>query len=77
MSNFEHYLVSSGIVILKFFLNVSKEEQRQRFQARIDEPEKNWKFSMADCANGNSGVTTRTLTRKCSNIPASPGRRGL
>jgi PPK2 family polyphosphate:nucleotide phosphotransferase len=49
MNNFEKYLVDNGIVILKFFLNVSKEEQRRRLLARIDEPEKNWKFSLADC----------------------------
>jgi polyphosphate kinase 2 (PPK2 family) len=36
------------VVVLKFFLNVSKEEQRERFLARIEEPEKNWKFSVAD-----------------------------
>ena len=34
--------------MLKFFLHLSKEEQRKRFLARIDEPEKNWKFSLAD-----------------------------
>ena len=45
---FEKYLVENGIVVLKFFLNVSKEEQKQRFLARIDEAEKNWKFSAAD-----------------------------
>ena len=48
INGFEKYLVQNGIIVLKFFLNVSKEEQRQRFLARIDEPEKNWKFSPAD-----------------------------
>lgn len=48
INGFEKYLVENGIVVLKFFLNVSKEEQRQRFLKRIDEPEKNWKFSTAD-----------------------------
>lgn len=48
INNFEHYLVDNGIVVLKFFLNVSKEEQRKRFLARIDTPEKNWKFSKND-----------------------------
>ena len=48
INNFEEYLVRNGIVILKFFLNVSKSEQKERFLARIDEPEKNWKFSIAD-----------------------------
>jgi PPK2 family polyphosphate:nucleotide phosphotransferase len=45
---FERYLVDNGFVILKFFLYVSKNEQRQRFLDRIDRPEKNWKFSMND-----------------------------
>jgi PPK2 family polyphosphate:nucleotide phosphotransferase len=45
---FEQYLAQNGIVVLKFFLNLSREEQRQRFLARIDEPEKNWKFSLGD-----------------------------
>jgi PPK2 family polyphosphate:nucleotide phosphotransferase len=45
---FERYLSRNGTVIRKFFLNVSREEQRQRFLARLDEPEKNWKFAAAD-----------------------------
>jgi len=45
---FERYLARNGTVILKFFLNVGKEEQRQRFLERLDEPAKNWKFSMGD-----------------------------
>jgi PPK2 family polyphosphate:nucleotide phosphotransferase len=48
VSAFEHYLARNGTVILKFFLNVSKQEQRRRFLDRLDEPSKNWKFSMAD-----------------------------
>ena len=51
INNFEKYLSENGIVVLKIFLNVSKEEQRQRFLARIDEPAKNWKFSPADAKN--------------------------
>jgi PPK2 family polyphosphate:nucleotide phosphotransferase len=46
----ERYLTRQGTVILKFFLNVSKDEQRERFLDRLDEPAKNWKFSMADVA---------------------------
>jgi PPK2 family polyphosphate:nucleotide phosphotransferase len=46
--NFEQYLTRNGVVIRKFFLHVSKEEQKRRFLARLDEPEKNWKFSEAD-----------------------------
>lgn len=47
--NFEEYLADNGTHILKFFLHVSKEEQKKRFIARIDEPDKNWKFSLSDC----------------------------
>jgi PPK2 family polyphosphate:nucleotide phosphotransferase len=51
INNFEKYLSENGIVVLKIFLNVSKEEQKKRFLARIDEAEKNWKFSPADAKN--------------------------
>ena len=46
--NFEEYLTRNGTLILKFFLHLSKEEQRKRFLDRIDQPEKNWKFSDSD-----------------------------
>jgi PPK2 family polyphosphate:nucleotide phosphotransferase len=45
---FERYLDRNGTIILKFFLNVSKKEQKKRFLERLDEPEKNWKFSASD-----------------------------
>jgi PPK2 family polyphosphate:nucleotide phosphotransferase len=45
---FERHMARSGTVIRKFFLNVSKKEQKNRFLARLDQPEKNWKFSAAD-----------------------------
>lgn len=48
INNFEKYLVNNGIVVVKIFLNVSKEEQRKRFLERAELPEKNWKFSAAD-----------------------------
>jgi PPK2 family polyphosphate:nucleotide phosphotransferase len=47
---YESYLFRNGIVIRKFFLNLSRKEQRKRFLTRLDEPEKNWKFSEADIA---------------------------
>jgi PPK2 family polyphosphate:nucleotide phosphotransferase len=47
---FERHLARNGVLILKFFLNVSREEQRKRFLARLDEPGKRWKFEMADVA---------------------------
>lgn len=46
--NYEKYLNRNGIVVIKFFLNVSKEEQKERFIERIDDPDKNWKFSAGD-----------------------------
>lgn len=48
INNFEKYLVNNGIIVLKFFLNVSKKEQKKRFIKRIELPEKNWKFSESD-----------------------------
>lgn len=46
--NLEKYLAHNGVVVRKFFLHLSKEEQKKRFLARLDKPEKNWKFSEAD-----------------------------
>jgi PPK2 family polyphosphate:nucleotide phosphotransferase len=48
ISNFERYLAHNGVLTLKFFLNISKEEQRRRLVARIDDPEKRWKFRARD-----------------------------
>jgi polyphosphate kinase 2 (PPK2 family) len=48
ISAIEKYLARNGTVILKFFLNVSKQEQRERFLDRLEQPSKNWKFSMND-----------------------------
>lgn len=48
INNFERYLTENGTIVLKFFLYVSKKEQKQRFLERLEKPEKNWKFSAAD-----------------------------
>jgi PPK2 family polyphosphate:nucleotide phosphotransferase len=48
IANLERHLHGNGTRIIKFYLHLSKEEQRKRFLQRIDEPEKNWKFSLAD-----------------------------
>jgi PPK2 family polyphosphate:nucleotide phosphotransferase len=48
INNFEQLLVDSGVTILKFYLHISKEEQKKRLQARLDQPEKRWKFNPAD-----------------------------
>jgi PPK2 family polyphosphate:nucleotide phosphotransferase len=56
---FERHMARNGTVIRKFFLHLSKKEQKKRFLARLDEPEKHWKFSEA-----NSGMTTRTPMKR-------------
>jgi len=48
LAHFEDYLSRQGVVILKFFLHVSRDEQKKRFMKRLDNPEKNWKFSPSD-----------------------------
>lgn len=50
INDFERMLTETGTTILKCYLHISKEEQRERFQDRIDEPSKNWKFAMEDLA---------------------------
>jgi PPK2 family polyphosphate:nucleotide phosphotransferase len=45
---FEHYLTNNGVIIRKFFLHISKKEQKKRFMERLEDSKKNWKFSMAD-----------------------------
>jgi len=50
INTFEQYLVDNGTRILKFFLYIDRDEQKERFQARLDNPEKNWKFSKGDLA---------------------------
>jgi polyphosphate kinase 2 (PPK2 family) len=54
----ERHLNGNGTHIIKFFLHLSKEEQRKRFLQRIDEPEKNWKFGARTSRRGNSGTNT-------------------
>ncbi len=48
INDFERLLVESGTIVLKFLLHISKEEQRQRLQERLDDPTKNWKFAVGD-----------------------------
>ena len=50
INDYERYLVRNGILVVKFHLRISREEQRRRFLARIEEPAKRWKFSMDDVA---------------------------
>ena len=48
IARFEDYLTRQGVVILKFYLNLSRKEQKKRFMERLDKPDKNWKFSASD-----------------------------
>ena len=61
----ERHLYRNGTRIIKFFLHLSKEEQRKRFLARIDAPEKNWKFSMADIEERKYWKQYMTAYEKC------------
>jgi PPK2 family polyphosphate:nucleotide phosphotransferase len=72
INHFERYLVDNGIIVLKFFLHVSKNEQKRRFLERIDQAEKNWKFSVNDATertfwkdymNAYEDVFTQTSTK--------------
>jgi PPK2 family polyphosphate:nucleotide phosphotransferase len=67
INNFEKYLFQNGIIILKFFLNLSRKEQRQRFLARIDRPEKNWKFSPSDVRERKFWKEYRDAFEDCFN----------
>ncbi len=72
IANFERYLSRQGIVVLKFFLNVSKEEQRRRFLSRIDEPEKHWKFSAQDVAERHFWDDYQAAYEKAIRATATP-----
>lgn len=50
INNLERYLANNGFLVLKFFLHISKGEQKKRFMARLDDPNKNWKFSLSDAS---------------------------
>ncbi|TCZ56609.1 polyphosphate kinase 2 family protein [Roseicella aquatilis] len=72
IAGFEQYLSRQGTVVLKFFLNVSKEEQRKRFLARIEEPEKNWKFSANDVAERRYWSDYQSAYEKAIRATAAP-----
>ena len=71
----ERHLYSNGTRIIKFFLHLSKEEQRKRFLARIDNPDKNWKFSVADITERKFWRQYMTAFQECigaTNTSESP-----
>ena len=57
INDWERHLTDNGFRIVKLFLNLSKEEQRKRFLRRIDDPAKNWKFSLGDLASAPTGTS--------------------
>ncbi len=67
----EQHLTRNGTLVLKFFLNVSKEEQRQRFLSRLETPEKNWKFSAADLAEREYWKDYMRAYQQCINATST------
>lgn len=70
--NFEDYATENGIRVVKFFLNVSEEEQRQRLIARLDDPDKHWKFSTGDVEERQHWSTYMDAFEDCINATAAP-----
>ena len=62
--SFERHMARSGTVIRKFFLHVSKKEQKRRFLERLEEPEKTGSFRRPIFANANTGTTIRRPTKR-------------
>jgi PPK2 family polyphosphate:nucleotide phosphotransferase len=69
----EKHLHRNGTLVLKFFLHLSKEEQRKRFLQRIDEPDKNWKFSQADVVERNFWDQYMSAYEDCLNATSTKG----
>jgi PPK2 family polyphosphate:nucleotide phosphotransferase len=69
---YERHLVSQGTVIVKFFLNMSKDEQRKRLLARLDEPDKLWKFNVGDLAVRDRWDDYRDAYERCLNATSKP-----
>ncbi len=74
---FERYLSRNGILVRKFFLNLSKEEQAQRLIARLEEPQKNWKFSTADIQERKYWDAYVEAYEDMIRHTATPGLRGM
>ena len=74
ITNLERHLYGNGTRIAKFYLHLSKEEQRKRFLQRIDEPEKNWKFSLADVEERKFWKRYMKAYEECLERDKHPGR---
>lgn len=70
--NFESYATDNGIKVVKFFLNVSEEEQRQRLISRLDNPDKHWKFTTADIDEREHWPAYMSAFEQCINATAAP-----
>ncbi len=77
INNFERHLTRNGTVILKFFLHLSKKEQKERFLERLEKPDKHWKFSAADVRERQFWDDYQRATKTHSTPPARHGRRGM
>ncbi len=66
INTMEQWWTNNNMLVLKFFLHVSKEEQKKRFLERIDDHEKHWSSTRATSANGGTGTSTCAPTSKCS-----------
>jgi len=73
IAGYERYLNRQGTVVLKFFLHLSKAEQRRRFLARIEEPQKNWKFSPSDVLERRHWDAYQDAYEKAIRATATPG----
>ena len=76
IAHFEDYLARQGTILLKFFLHVSREEQKKRFMERLDKPRKHWKFSSADIRERGFWGDYMQPSRKRSAPPQRRTRRG-
>ena len=73
----EKHLHRNGTRVVKFFLHLSKEEQRRRFLARIEEPDKNWKFSLADIEERQFWKEYMKAYEKCLSATSTRARPGM
>jgi polyphosphate kinase 2 (PPK2 family) len=76
INNFERHLTRNGTLVLKFFLNISKDQQLKRFMERLTNPENTGRCPMQTSTNASTGTTTRTRSRMHFVIRARSGRRG-
>ena len=77
INNFEQLLQQSGTKVLKFYLNVSEQEQQERLQERVDDPDKQWKYEPGDADKAKQCPPTAASTRMYSVTPARPIAPGI